>query len=87
MELFYRRHPEIGMGFELTVKPRRSCFLCPNAQEIRTDFPRAAVGVISVTVVAVTVVTVGMVTVGMVTVSMATITVAGFEWPSPTHGP
>ena len=76
MELLHWRHPEIGMRLELLIKPRGSCFLCSNAQEIGACITDGAVEVVSV-------VAVNVMTVTVVTVS--TVTVQGFEWPTPTH--
>jgi hypothetical protein len=91
MELLHRRHPEIGMRLELPIKPRRSCLLCSNAQEIGVCITDEAVDVVSVairtvpvTVVAVSVMAITVMAVTMVTVLM--VTVPGSEWPTPTHG-
>ena len=71
------------MQLELPIKPRRSCLLCSNAQEIGACITDKAVEVVSVSVVAVNVVTVTVMAITVVTVS--TVTVQGFEWPTPTH--
>lgn len=93
MELLYWRHPEVRMRLELPIKPRGSCLLCSNAQEIGACITGdtvqvvyvtvVAVSVASVTVVASSVVTVTVMAITIVTVSM--VTVPGFEWPSPMH--
>ena len=83
MELLYWRHPEVRMRLELPIKPRGSCLLCSNAQEIGAGITGDAVEMVSVTVVAVIVVTVTVMAITIVTVSM--VTVLGFEWPSPMH--
>ena len=71
------------MRLELPIKPRRSCLLCSNAQEIGACITGDTVQVVYVTVVAVSVITVTVMAITIVTVSM--VTVPGFEWPSPMH--
>jgi hypothetical protein len=83
MELLYWRHPEVRMRLELPIKPRGSCLLCSNAQEIGACITGDTVQVVYVTVVAVSVITVTVMAITIVTVSM--VTVPGFEWPSPMH--
>src|SRR4029077_5945060 len=83
MELLYWRHPEVRMRLELPIKPRGSCLLCSNAQEIGACITGDTVQVVYITVVAVSVITVTVMAITIVTVSM--VTVPGFEWPSPMH--
>ena len=72
MKLFYRGHPEIGMGLELPIKPRRSGLLRTNAQEIRTRITGTSIQVISAAVVAIT-------AVAITTETFPVVPVAGFE--------
>lgn len=74
------------MRLELPIKPRGSCFLCSNAQEVGTRITNKAIQVATVTVAAIRVVavtvavcamTVTVVAISVVTISM--VTVAGFE--------
>src|SRR5215468_7587576 len=85
MQFLYRRHPEIRMRLELPIKPRGSCFLCSHAEKIRTCVTAEAVMLFPIVVVTVAMISVPMIAVTVVTVPM--VTVAGFEWPTPVHGP
>ena len=76
MQFLHRRHPEIRMGLELLIKPRGSCLLCSDAQEIGPCITGNAIKFVSVAVVAVKVVTI---TVMANTVTVSMVTVQEFE--------
>ena len=58
MQFFDRRHPEIGMRFELLVQPRGAGFLRSHAQEIGARLTGEAVKPLAVAIVSITMIAV-----------------------------